>query len=205
MTNEIAKNDIRKSVVQDMADKFNMEREAFEAVIKQTVMPAKVAVKNEEFVAFLSVAKEYGLNPLTKEVYAFPAKGGGIMPIVSIDGWARIINDHDQYDGAQFEDIVEDGKIVAIKCTMYRKDRSQPINVTEYLSECSRPTEPWNKWPARMLRHKALIQAARYAFGFSGIYDKDEAERINEVKDVTPKKEPKTMDLEDLVNENGGE
>jgi hypothetical protein len=30
----------------------------------------------------------------------------------------------------------------------------------------------------RMLRHKALIQAARLAFGFSGIYDQDEAERI---------------------------
>jgi len=28
------------------------------------------------------------------------------------------------------------------------------------------------------LRHKALIQAARLAFGFSGIYDQDEAERI---------------------------
>lgn len=205
MENEIIKTEKKKSVIQDMADRFNMEREAFEAVIKQTVMPAKIAVKNEEFVAFLSVASEYKLNPLTKEIYAFPAKGGGIMPIVSIDGWARIINDHPQYDGAQFEDIIEDGKIVAIKCTMFRKDRSQPINVTEYLSECSRPTEPWNKWPARMLRHKALIQAARYAFGFSGIYDKDEAERINEVKDVTPKQEPKTMDLSNLIEGNDDE
>ncbi|OPB31163.1 hypothetical protein [Bartonella sp. AR 15-3] len=31
-----------------------------------------------------------------------------------------------------------------------------------------------------MLRHKAVIQCARYAFGFSGIYDEDEAERINQ-------------------------
>ena len=30
-----------------------------------------------------------------------------------------------------------------------------------------------------MLRHKALIQCARIAFGFSGIYDEDEAHRIN--------------------------
>jgi len=32
-----------------------------------------------------------------------------------------------------------------------------------------------------MLRHKAMIQCARLAFGFAGIYDQDEAERIAEV------------------------
>lgn len=31
-----------------------------------------------------------------------------------------------------------------------------------------------------MLRHKAMIQGARLAFGFVGIYDQDEAERIVE-------------------------
>ncbi len=31
-----------------------------------------------------------------------------------------------------------------------------------------------------MLRHKAMIQCARLAFGFTGIYDQDEAERIVE-------------------------
>jgi len=31
-----------------------------------------------------------------------------------------------------------------------------------------------------MLRHKAMIQAARLAFGFVGIFDQDEAERITE-------------------------
>ena len=29
-----------------------------------------------------------------------------------------------------------------------------------------------------MLRHKALIQCARYAFGFAGLIDPDEAERM---------------------------
>jgi len=47
---------------------------------------------------------------------------------------------------------------------------------------------PWDTHPKRMHRHKTLIQAARIAFGFSGIYDEDEAERILE-KDITPQKE----------------
>jgi predicted transcriptional regulator len=32
-----------------------------------------------------------------------------------------------------------------------------------------------------MLRHKALIQCARLAFGYTGIFDQDEAERIAEI------------------------
>ena len=31
-----------------------------------------------------------------------------------------------------------------------------------------------------MMRHKAMIQCARLAFGFTGIFDQDEAERITE-------------------------
>lgn len=53
------------------------------------------------------------------------------------------------------------------------------------MSECKRPTQPWQSHPKRMLRHKAMIQCARLAFGYTGIYDEDEAQRIVE-KDVTP-------------------
>ncbi len=34
--------------------------------------------------------------------------------------------------------------------------------------------------PTRTLRHKTLIQCARLAFGFAGIFDQDEAERVIE-------------------------
>lgn len=37
-----------------------------------------------------------------------------------------------------------------------------------------------------MLRHKAMIQCARIAFGFTGIYDEDEAQRINEAQQERP-------------------
>jgi phage recombination protein Bet len=133
----------------------------------------------EQFAAFLLVAREYGLNPLVKEIYAFPSKGGGIQPIVSIDGWLRMANDHEQFDGIEHHDHLDDsGNLVSITARLYRKDRSHPTTVTEYLTECRQGTEPWKKWPARMLRHKATIQAIRYGLGFSGIVDPDEAERI---------------------------
>lgn len=163
------------SVLVSMADRYGMQPAAFEATVRATV--CKGHVSREEFAAFLLVAKEHRLNPLTKEIYAFPAKGGGIQPIVSIDGWARIINEHPQCDGVEFTDVRDGAELLAVECRIYRKDRSRPTCVTEYMAECRRSTDVWKQWPARMLRHKALIQCARYAFGFSGIVDPDEYER----------------------------
>lgn len=181
----------RKSVLLDMANRFGMEPAAFEATLRATVMPANQQVSREQFAAFLLVAKEYNLNPLTKEIYAFPGKGGSIQPIVSIDGWMSMINAHPQFDGMEFQDQIEDGKLIAITCRMFRKDRRHPVEVTEYMIECRRDTDTWKRWPARMLRHKAAIQASRYAFGFSGIIDEDEAKRMI---DVTPQQTAKPVD-----------
>jgi len=66
------------------------------------------------------------------------------------------------------------------------------------MAECKRDgVGPWKSHPRRMLRHKALIQCARLAFGYTGIYDEDEAQRITEAqqeRDITPAKtEPKAV------------
>lgn len=170
----------RQSLIANMASQYQMEPKAFADTVRSTCMPSTAS--NEEFAAFLMVAKEYDLNPITREIYAFPKKGGGIQPIVGIDGWMNLINSHPAFDGMDFNDQFDDkGHLVAITCTIHRKDRRHPTMVTEYMAECKRPTEPWTKWPARMLRHKAAIQGARYAFGFAGIIDPEEAERSPEV------------------------
>lgn len=182
-----------RSVLVDMSMRYGMEPAAFEATVRATCMKPDKNGKvpsREEFAAFLLVAKEYNLNPLLKEIYAFPAKGGGIVPIVSVDGWVNLINTQAALDGIEFAVEHDDkGGLVSITCRIYRKDRSRPIEVTEYLSECIRSTEPW-QMKHRMLRHKALIQCARYAFGFAGIYDEDEGEKIAAMRDVTPPKPP---------------
>lgn len=170
----------RQSLIAVMATEANMEPAIFAKTVKATCMTGKVS--DEEFAAFLMVAHRYGLDPITKEIYAFPKKGGGIQPIVGIDGWMNLINSHPSCDGMEFKDeFDEKGALTSITCLIHRKDRKHPTMVTEYMSECRRPTEPWQKWPARMLRHKAAIQCARYAFGFAGIIDPEEAERSPEV------------------------
>lgn len=148
-------------------------------VLKATAF--KGNVNDAQMTALMVVANQYGLNPWTKEIYAFPDKNNGIVPVVGVDGWSRIINSHPQFDGMEF---AQDDK--SCTCIIYRKDRSRPVSVTEFMDECKRPTGPWQSHPKRMLRHKAMIQAARLAFSYVGIYDQDEAERIVEAVGQAP-------------------
>ena len=176
----------RKSVLVAIASRYSMEPAAFEQTVRATCGCANAT--REEFAAFLLVANEYQLNPVTREIFAFPKKGGGIQPIVSIDGWLSLANRHPQMDGYEVAfDHDEQGRLVSATCTLHRKDRSHPTVVTEYLAECARATDPW-KMQHRMLRHKATIQAIRCAFGFAGIMEPDEAETII---DVVPQAAPR--------------
>ncbi|TPN11676.1 recombinase RecT [Mesorhizobium sp. B2-1-2] len=174
-----------------MADKYGLKPQEFADTVRKTCgLPT---ASNEEFAAFLMVAREYNLNPMLREIYAFPKQGGGIVPIVSIDGWVNLINSHKALDGITFEmQHGENNELLACTCRIYRKDRTHPIEVTEYYDECKRDTIPW-KMKHRMLRHKSLIQCARYAFGFSGIYDEDEGVVIAQspMRDITPPTPPR--------------
>lgn len=131
--------------------------------LRQTAF--KGDASDAQFIALLIVANQYGLNPWTKEIYAFPDKQNGIVPVVGVDGWSRIINENQQFDGMDFEQDNE-----SCTCRIYRKDRNHPICVTEWMDECRREpfktregreiTGPWQSHPKRMLRHKAMIQCA---------------------------------------------
>ena len=156
----------------------------------------KGPASDQQLVALLFVASQYSLNPFTRELYAFPDRQNGIVPVVGVDGWSRIINNHPQFDGMDFEQDEE-----GCTCIIYRKDRGHPIRVTEWMAECRRDgVGPWKSHPRRMLRHKAMIQCARLAFGYTGIFDQDEAERIVENKLGIVQHDPETLvDVQPLI------
>ena len=164
------------SNAQSLAKTLNISGEPHELIATLKATAFKGNVSDAQLAALLMVSQQYGLNPWTKEIYAFPDRNNGIVPVVGVDGWSRIINQHSQFDGMDFQ---QDS--VSCTCIIYRKDRSHPIKVTEWMEECARTgVGPWQSHPKRMLRHKAMIQCARLAFGYTGIYDQDEAERIND-------------------------
>ena len=187
------------TLTKTLATKLDMgDGEGLIETLKATAFKGEVT--DAQMTALLVVANQYGLNPWTKEIYAFPDKNNGIVPVVGVDGWSRIINSHPQFDGIEFHHAdklvtMPGGKPAPewIECHIYRKDRSRPIVVREYLDEVYRApfkgkygdvTGPWQTHTKRFLRHKSMIQCARLAFGYGGIYDQDEAERIVEAQPV---------------------
>ena len=177
-----------------IAQNTGTTEEEITEVLRGMIVSAKnqhnAQATNAELAVITGVCATYGLNPLVKECAAF-ISGGKLQIVVMIDGWYKLVNRQPDYDGVEFEDHFNDkGDLVSTTCKMYLKTRGRPVCVTEYLTECRDPkSSVWQKWPARMLRHKAFIQAARMAFGISEVVDDDEAARITgarQEKDITP-------------------
>ena len=180
----------KPSALNLMAGRLNCDPSKLLNTLKATVFSKAT---DEEVMALVLVANEYGLNPLLKELYAFPAKGGGIIPIVSVDGWNKMLLRQDSFDGINFA-FEEDERRQPITCTatVYVKGRSHPVVVTEYFTECYRKTDNWENMPHRMLRNRTLCQAARMAFGFSGVSHEEEVSTAVEIEStvVTSAPEP---------------
>jgi phage recombination protein Bet len=188
----------KATLLNKLSSRFSVDETKLMTTLKATAFKVKDGtVSDEQMTALMVVADQYGLNPFTRELFAFPDKQNGIVPVVSVDGWSRIINEHGALDGIEFRysekmDTMTDAKPCPEWCEVLirRKDRAQPIIVREYLDEVYRvpfkgkdgytSKGPWQTHTKRFLRHKTLIQGARIAFGFGGIYDEDEAQRIIE-------------------------
>lgn len=173
----------KQSVLVALGQRYSVDPAKLLDTLKNTVFKD---ANNEQLIALCIVSNEYKLNPFLKEIYAFPDKRGGIIPVVSIDGWISLINRQPGFDGVEFAYEEQEGKPHSVTAIIHVKNRTHPCKVTEYYDECSRNTDPWNKSPRRMLRHRALIQCGRVAFGLGGIADEEE---VDYIKNVTPEAE----------------
>lgn len=169
---------VTQSLLTRMATRYAVEPNRMMTTLKATCF--KGPVTDEQMVALLIVAEQYGLNPFTKEIYAFPDKSGGIVPVVGVDGWIRIINSNPYFLGMSFLDGPYNEKDIPqwVECTIKMSNREVSMVIKEWYDECYRNTPPWNDTGRRMLRHRAMIQCARIAMGYVGIYEPDEAERF---------------------------
>jgi len=193
----------KPSLIQRFGERYHVDADKVMATLKATAFRLPEGeVSDAQMMVLLIVAEQHKLNPFTKEIYAFPDKNKGVVPVVGVDGWSRIINEHPDYKGVEFvySDTMVESKSGEhppchewVEARLYRKNLEHPFVAREYFDEAYRApirkngqngpytiNTPWQTHPKRFLRHKALIQAARGGLGFSGIYDQDEGERIIE-------------------------
>ncbi len=151
----------------------------------------------------LHIAHRYQLDILAGEISLTDYENGHTQVHISIDGWTQLIHRQDQFCGLQFSEAntLNEGVPEWMTCSIYRKDLILPIVVKEYFSEVKTEERIWQVMPRRMLRHRALQQCARLAFGFSGselICDRPMKERIQSTTKLD-KKASRTEKLKSII------
>ena len=117
----------------------------------------------------LRLIAEYRLNPRADELDLIKFEEGRWQVFITVNGWAKLINAHPAFCGIEFSEAseLEEGVPLWMGCTIYRTDRVKPIEVKEYFSEMKTEHAAWQQMPRRMLRHRAMQQCARLAFGIT--------------------------------------
>lgn len=166
------------------------------AVIKKQFFPAGGTPAEQQYC--FAVAKELGLNPITREVFFVPRKQKvngqwveKIEPMVGRDGFLSIAHRSSQLAGMETTaGIREVPRLVGGKwqfqqdlvaeCTVWRKDSEKPFTVqvsySEYVQKNNEghPTKFWSEKPETMLKKVAESQCLRKAFNIHGVYSPEE-------------------------------
>ena len=195
MSAQVAQSSQVMGLLHRYAERMGVPPEQLYSTLLKVIFKRSEGVREEELLAFLLVCEKYGLDPFLKEIYPTLTQKQGLLPVVSVDGWLRLLHRQDDFDGLSIEFSDEKTTVELVdrmagkyavtaptKCrvAIHLKNKSYPVTIEEYFAEVVRSTDPWRTHPCRMLRHKAVIQCIRVAYSFGGIYDADEAGAIAE-------------------------
>jgi hypothetical protein len=159
-------------------------------------------------VQLLRLASKHLLDPLSDEISIIETKEG-FLPFITIDGWAKLMNQHPQFAGMSLREPTESNSQLPawMECTIYRNDRILPIVVKEYLEEVMTNHPSWQQIPRRMLRHRVIQQCARLAFGISAqevITVEKNHKNIAEATNPIPIEKNRTKQLKEILHLNEG-
>lgn len=119
-------------------------------------------LRDEEMFAGLSLISRYQLDPIAREIYVTRDNKGRLLTIVSVDGWIKILDRTDHYDGFE-QDIHEDkGRVAWIETRIFSSKRTHPAVYRAFAEEYAKIAGFMNdKIPIHMLGIFSLRHAAR--------------------------------------------
>lgn len=156
---------------------------------------------DEELKMLLYLSKEYDLDPLKKEIYLIKY-GGKSTVITSRDGYLKIANTNENFDGLE-SDVVYQGdklskrddgslhieyseahltfdksKLTGAFCSVFRKDRAKATTVFVSIKDYYKKGAPiWEQYINAMILKVAEAMALKRAFAISGLVTQEEIEK----------------------------
>lgn len=155
---------------------------------EMSLIKAKVAgnATDTEFALLMYLAKEYGLDPLAKQIWLVKYGDAPAQIFAGRDGYLAIAQRSGQLDGFESGTDVESVVKVNSKgepetkselvgwCRIKRKDMSTPFYGKVYFSEYTTGKNLWLSKPRVMIQKVAESVLLRKAFSVSGLYSPEE-------------------------------
>lgn len=178
-----------------------------------------------QFYSFIKICKKLNLNPLLKQIYAYPANGANGPQIVTVISYLQYLKAAEKHPKYQLPELTlvekdENGKPLPLDDVYYiarvkRKGEETTLEKKFIMKEWSKNTAMWKKQPIHMLFVRTLKNILATAYP-DAICDFEQLEFQNDVEpDRVPAKkkpivlEPKQISIEDAnelsVNEETGE
>ena len=156
------------------------------------------ALTDAEIWRGLALISRYELDPFAREIYVTRDKQGRLMIILGIDGWIRVLNRTDHYDGFEQELEEQDGRILSVTTSIYSTKRSHATSYKAFASEYVKLGGFMaEKIPGHMLRLFSLRHAARLFTPLGGCVTEEEARWIGGGAEDSS---PPVSSLDDLVD-----
>lgn len=166
-----------------------------------TVSKGQESLTDSEMFAGISMIARYELDPIAREIYVTRSKDGRLMTVIGVDGWIKILDRTDHYDGMiqTFHETAE-GVVDWIETAIYSTKRKHPAVYRAYMVEYLRVAGfTAGKLPVHMLGIFSLRHAARRFTPLSGfIVTEEEAVYLSGSTDAEAGRKKPTQ-LDDLT------
>lgn len=170
------------------------------SLVRSMVAPAAT---QPEFDLMLHMARTYGLDPLTKQIWLVKYGSAPASIFAGRDGFLEIGHRSGNFDGMDTKvDTVEqpinrNGVVrpwqYRATCSVFCKDMKHPITVEVYEEEYTTGRNLWKEKTRTMIGKVAESQALRRAFRISGLYSPEEMPEPPSERDVTPETHADTL------------
>jgi phage recombination protein Bet len=149
----------------------------------ELLLMRNVVAKNcsePEFKMLMYIANKYGLDPLTKQIWAIKRNDRDpALIFAGRDGFLAIAHRSGQFDGMQSGvtyEVNKEGKKIPISawCKVWRRDMSHAFETEVPFDEYNTGFSVWKSHPSAMILKVAESVCLRKAFSIDGIYSPEE-------------------------------
>ena len=152
-----------------------------------TTTKGQPALTNAELLTGMALVSRYELDPFSREIYVTRDKKGRLMTILGIDGWIRVLDRTEHYDG--FKQVLDRGPgdtLVSVETFIYSKTREHPAHYMAFMADYLKLGGFMaGQIPGHMLRIFSLRHAARLFVPLGGVVTPEEAQWMGATVDDT--------------------